>query len=110
MPVESALATARDTRPDVLAVRKGTEAARQQVVAALGQWYPSVSLELEYFLHKESVPTANLWEGFIDVNLPLFDAGIIYANVLRRMVATSRCPAYRGDDGQAGGSTGANRV
>ncbi len=81
MPIETALATARQTRQDVSAARQGVEASRQEVIAALGQWYPSVSLELEYFLHRDSLPTASLWEGFINVNLPLFDAGIIYANV-----------------------------
>jgi len=81
MPIESALATARDTRQDVIAARQGVEASRQEVIAALGQWYPSVSLELDYFLHRDSLPAASLWEGIIDVNLPLFDAGIIYANV-----------------------------
>jgi outer membrane protein len=81
MPIESALATARDTRQDVIAVRQGVEAARDAVTSALGQYYPSVSVELEYFMHRESVPTASKWEGFLDISLPLFDSGIIYANV-----------------------------
>jgi outer membrane protein TolC len=81
MPIDSALEVARDTRQDVVASRQAVEAARQEVVAALGQWYPSVSIDMEYFLQRESVPTASLWEGFLDINLPLFDSGNIYANV-----------------------------
>jgi outer membrane protein len=81
MPIESALATARETRQDVIAVRQSVEAARDAVTSALGQYYPSVSVEIEYFMHRESVPTASKWEGFLDISLPLFDSGIIYANV-----------------------------
>jgi outer membrane protein TolC len=80
-PVEAALKVARDVRPDIAAARQGVEGARQQVIAALGEYYPSVSVNLEYFLHRDAIPTDALWEGFLNVNLPLFDAGIIYANV-----------------------------
>lgn len=76
-----ALATARIARQDLISTREGVESARQAVTSALGQYYPSVSLQLDYFLHKESIPTVSEWSGFLDVSLPLFDSGIIYANV-----------------------------
>jgi outer membrane protein len=76
-----ALATARVSRQDLISTREGVESARQAVTSALGQYYPSVSLQLDYFLHKESIPTLSEWTGLLDVSLPLFDSGIIYANV-----------------------------
>ena len=80
-PVAAALKVAREMRQDIVAARQGVEAAREAVSAAIGQYYPSVSLNMDYFLHRESIPTGSVWQGFLDVNFPLFDAGIIYANV-----------------------------
>ena len=54
------------------------EAARQAVQAAIGQYYPSVTLNLEYWLHKEATP--NLWTGMFQYNIPIF-IGTIHANV-----------------------------
>jgi outer membrane protein len=81
MPIESALATARNTRQDIIAARQGVEAARQTVTSALGEYYPTVSAQLDYYMQKQTPPTASLWDGLLNIYLPIFDSGNIYADV-----------------------------
>lgn len=68
-------------RPDVLAARQGRDAARQRVEAAVGQYYPSASLNLQYFLYRETPPEDRSWDSVLQVNLPVFSAGQIEADV-----------------------------
>ena len=68
-------------RQDVQAGRSAIEAARQSVQSAIGQYYPSVTLNLDYLLHKESVSTASIWESVLSANIPIFTGGVIDANV-----------------------------
>ncbi len=81
LPIENALWIGQHNRLDVAAASEGVEAARQAVSAALGQYYPSVSLNVDYFLHKESFPTNSEWSGILSANVPIFTAGIVHANV-----------------------------
>ena len=72
---------AQKSRQDVQAGEAAVEAARQSVQAAIGQYYPSVTLNLENFLHKESLSTLTVWDGVLEANIPIFTAGQIDANV-----------------------------
>ncbi len=68
-------------RPDVLAARQARDAARQRVEVAVGQYYPSASLNLQYFLYRETPPEDRSWDSVLQVNLPVFSAGQIEADV-----------------------------
>lgn len=81
LSADEALRRAEIARQDVQASEAAIEAGRQNVQAAIGQYYPSVTLNLDYFLHKESIPTISEWEGIIQANIPIFTAGQINANV-----------------------------
>lgn len=79
--LEEALGTGQRNRLDVIAAREAVESARQSVSQAMGQYYPSVSLQVDYFLHKESFPTVSEWSGILSANVPIFTAGLVHANV-----------------------------
>lgn len=68
-------------RPDVLAARLARDAARQRVEVAVGQYYPSASVNLNYFLYRETPPEDRSWDSVLQVNLPVFSAGRIEADV-----------------------------
>ncbi|MCY2929303.1 MAG: TolC family protein [Planctomycetota bacterium] len=72
---------AQQDRPDILATASATEAARRSVEDAIGQYYPSVRLDLTQFLHRESFPPQSRWMSLLEVNVPVFSAGLIEADV-----------------------------
>lgn len=81
-PSESELdATALAHRHDLAAAVAAADAARAEVDVAIGEYAPSVSLNLDYFLKRDTVPTDRDWAGLISLNLPIFSAGRIEANV-----------------------------
>ena len=86
VPAEAADAEALRTRAlelrqDLAAARAETQAALHGVDVAVGQYYPSVSLNLSYFLYRESVPDSSLWAALVSANLPIFSFGRIEADV-----------------------------
>lgn len=78
---EDLVAWAEANRQDLRAARASAEAARQLVDAAIGQYYPSVSVNLAYFLTRDTNPTDLDLTSLISVNLPIFSAGRIEADV-----------------------------
>jgi outer membrane protein len=68
-------------RKDLQAAHRAKEAARQNVEVAVGQYYPSASLNLRGFLYRETVPTDRDWDSVLQMNLPIFSAGQIEADV-----------------------------
>ena len=72
-------------RQDLIAARAAVESAIFNVDAAIGQYYPSITLNVNYYLSKESQPTAQKWNALLGASLPLFDAGIIHADVRQAM-------------------------
>ena len=79
--LEALLTRARKCRCDLQAAREATQAARQGIEAAIGQYYPSVSLNLQAFPYRETWPADSHFAGMIQANLPIFDAGRIHADV-----------------------------
>lgn len=69
------------SRQDIAAAAAAVEVARQNVQASVGQYYPSISLNLNYYLHRETFPTTVEWAGILTANLPLFTGGLIYQDV-----------------------------
>jgi outer membrane protein len=79
--LDTSLANAAETRQDLAAARAAVEAARAEVNIAFGQYYPSVNLNLNYYLERQSNPEDSLYNGLISANLPIFTGGVIHANV-----------------------------
>lgn len=75
------LRNAQDDRRDLRAAHQAVLAARQGVNAAIGQYYPSVHVNLDAFLYRESVPDDSSLAALIGLQLPLFSAGRIHADV-----------------------------
>ncbi|NJL30371.1 MAG: TolC family protein [Phycisphaerales bacterium] len=63
---------ALENRPDIVAAERALEAARHDVQFAIGQYYPSVTLNLEYLLVVDNYTTENQWNGVLRANLPIF--------------------------------------
>ncbi|CAN5619552.1 TolC family outer membrane protein [soil metagenome] len=80
-PVERILADAMEHRRDLLAARAAVRSTRQEVEVAVGRYYPSISLNVSYFLSRQSTPTDSDWNALFSVNLPIFSAGLIEADV-----------------------------
>jgi outer membrane protein len=81
MPVDEAVQTADQTRPDLRAFESAVRVARENVKVAIGEYYPSVSLNLDYYLHRDALPTNVEWSSLLSLNLPIFSAGTIHADV-----------------------------
>jgi len=85
-PVAMLVEDAQITRQDVRASEGQIEAARQNVQQAIGQYYPSVTLDVNYLLSRTIsttgfIPSLYHWNAILDVNLPIFTGGAINANV-----------------------------
>jgi outer membrane protein TolC len=79
--LEAALVDAAERRQDLAAAARQVEAAGHRVRSAYGQYFPSVTLNLQYFLQRDSDPTNLHWSSLIQMSLPLFSAGLIEADV-----------------------------
>ena len=79
--LEEMIALATAHRQDILAARADAEAARALVDAAIGEYAPSLTLNLEYFLvGGPETPDPNL-SSLLQLRMPLFSAGRIEAQV-----------------------------
>jgi len=79
--LEEMIALATAHRQDILAARAEAEAARALVDAAIGEYAPSLTLNLEYFLvGGPETPDPNL-SSLLQLRMPLFSAGRIEAQV-----------------------------
>jgi outer membrane protein len=79
--LEALLAQARERRRDLQASRAATSAARQGIEAAIGQYYPTVTVNLQAFASRQSWPDDSRFAGLVQLNLPIFEAGRIHADV-----------------------------
>lgn len=79
--IESSMERAQAARQDLVAARAAVRAATQNVAAAWGQYYPSISVNFNYYLSRQSNPEDSLWNTLISLNLPIFTAGRIHADV-----------------------------
>ena len=81
MPVESFESLGMMRRQDLAASASAIDAARRRVEAALGEYWPSISLNVSYYLSRESAPADSEWAALLSANLPIFSAGLIEADV-----------------------------
>ncbi|MGC4030777.1 MAG: TolC family protein [Tepidisphaeraceae bacterium] len=69
-------------RNDLRTAEAAVLASRRDVEVAVSQYYPSVTLDFSAFLYRETVPDNRKWEALLGLNLPIFSAGRIEADVL----------------------------
>ena len=81
LPIEDLLSRAWNSREDYKAAQAAVEAAKYNVEAAIGEYYPSVSLNITGYLFRENYADASKWNTLLQVNVPLFSAGVIEADV-----------------------------
>lgn len=68
-------------RQDLKADQDSVVVAEKGVSEALAEYFPSVSINFDTFLYKESFPSDSWWNGLFTVNLPIFEGGMIYNDV-----------------------------
>lgn len=79
--IEDLLFAAWSNREDYKGAKANVEAAIQNVNNAIGEYYPSVTLNVTGYLFREDFTDASKWTTLLQVNLPIFSAGLIEADV-----------------------------
>lgn len=67
-------------RQDLAAAIAGIGAAKQGLQAAIGEYYPSVSVNVEQWLHRETFPQDSEWMYMFQANVPIFSGTRIWSN------------------------------
>ncbi|MDX2017731.1 MAG: TolC family protein [Planctomycetota bacterium] len=75
------IALAHRHRQDLLAARAQADAARSDVDAAIGQYAPSIGVNLEAFLLQEPDDSPAAIASLIQIRVPIFSAGRIEADI-----------------------------
>jgi outer membrane protein len=68
-------------RPDILAAVQAEKAARSRLSSAKGGHWPTIKFEGNYYLYDSERIQDGEWNGFLTLDLPLFDGGSIEARV-----------------------------
>lgn len=68
-------------RPDLLAAIEAGRSARAQLSAAKGEHWPKIRFEGNYFAYDSDNVQTGEWNGFLTVEIPLFEGGSIEARV-----------------------------
>ena len=79
--IDELLSEAWANREDYKAAHAAVRAAADGVTAAIGQYYPSVTLNVTTYLTRENFESASKWNSLLSVNVPIFSAGVIEADV-----------------------------
>lgn len=80
-PRADLVATALRHRQDLVAARNEADAARFEVDAAISQYTPTLSINIDYFLLQTPDDSASMIAGLIQLRVPVFSAGRIEAEV-----------------------------
>ena len=80
-PLEALQAQAAAHRQDLLASDALVTAAERGLQAAVAEYFPSVSIDFEYFLTRQSFPPDSHWIFGVSANVPIFSGGRIHADV-----------------------------
>ncbi len=68
-------------RQDLLAAMGAAEAARLRVDEALGKYYPTIAVNLDWFLYRDSNPTELNLLGLISISTPVFRGGELQSDL-----------------------------
>jgi outer membrane protein TolC len=68
-------------RQDTIAAAYAVVFAQKNVSAAFEEYAPTISINFNTFLFKQQFPTDQWWTGLFSINLPLFEGGMIYADI-----------------------------
>jgi outer membrane protein TolC len=79
--IEPLLKLADAYRQDLLAEQERVKVATATLEAAWGRYFPSVSLNLTRYLSRQTFPDDVDWSSLIQVNIPIFSAGLIHADI-----------------------------
>lgn len=79
--LETILEWAHDGRQDLAATVEAANAARLRVDEALGRYYPTIAINLDWFLQRDSNPTSLDLLGLISISTPLFHSGELQADL-----------------------------
>jgi len=79
--VKRLLSVAEAHRQDLIAAQFQVQAAANGLESAWGEYFPTVSLNLTRYLSRQSFPDDVDWTGLIQINLPIFSAGLVHADV-----------------------------
>ena len=79
-PVGDWIDVALAGRQDLVAAARALEAARLSVQAAINRYFPSVSINFNYFLYNDP-KSSQQWTGGISANIPIFSAFSIEAQI-----------------------------
>jgi outer membrane protein TolC len=71
---------AKQHRQDLLAAMRATEAARLRVDAAIREYFPSVTINFNYFLYNDPI-SSQIWTAGVTGNIPIFSALSIEGDV-----------------------------
>lgn len=94
--VDEMVSIALEHRQDLVAARNDAEAARRRVDVAISQFYPTIGVNLDYFLVRAPEDELSNVASLIEVRLPLLSAGRIEADVREAWsVFRERVLAYR---------------
>jgi outer membrane protein TolC len=92
--VEESQRQADRTRQDVLAGEALVAAAEKGLRAAYADYLPTVSLDFDYFLSRQSFPADSRWIFGVGVNLPVFSGGKLYAGLRTAYSLMRQAVAY----------------
>jgi outer membrane protein TolC len=71
---------AKQRRQDLLAAERATESARLRVEGAIREYFPSVTINFNYFLYNDPV-SSQIWTAGLTGNVPIFSALSIEGDV-----------------------------
>ncbi|MBF0532636.1 MAG: TolC family protein [Candidatus Omnitrophica bacterium] len=70
-----------EKRSDVRAARYAWQAQRKLVTVAQSGYFPKVSGEVDYFLHRSTAPQNNDWTALLTIDVPIFEGTTVYGEV-----------------------------
>ena len=72
---------ASDSRPDVQAAEYAWAVDQKEIRIAQSGLFPEVSVEGEYFTHRDTAPTDTTWSTLLSVDVPIFEGTTTYGTI-----------------------------
>lgn len=85
---ESEYVSKAASRADVQAANLAWKVSQKQIAIAKSGFFPTVSLEGDYFTHRTSTPSDSRWTGLLTFNVPIFEGTTTYGKVKEAIAKT----------------------